>query len=170
MTRNRKQRGSAIVEFSLAGVVSCFVLICTTQLAMGMWRYHTLALAVHDATRYVSVHGHGCTKIGYGCSITVANIASKIKAVGIGLPDDSLNITLTTDSGAETACAPLNSCYSTATVWPPSTNNDDRTGKKITISAQYQFKSALLFFWPGQGSQRFGAIWLPASSSQNILF
>jgi hypothetical protein len=57
-----------------------------------------------------------------------------------------------------------------AAVWPPASNQDNRTGKLITISASYQFSSALLFFWPGVGTQQFGAIGLPASSTQSVIF
>ena len=146
------------------------VLISTFQLAMAMWNYHTMALMVHEATRYAAVRGVGCTKPGNTCSVTVGTIARQISSVGIGIPSDSVNVTLTTDSGAQTSCAPLNSCFSNTTVWPPSSNLDNRTGKLITISAIYQFRSALIFFWPGQGTQKFGAIWLPASSTQSIIF
>jgi len=170
MRKKAKQRGSAIVEFTLAGIASVFVLISTFQLSMAMWNYHTLALMVHDATRYTAVRGVGCTKPGNTCKVTVGTIAHQIASAGIGIPSGSVNVTLTTDSGAQTSCAPLSSCFSNTTVWPPASNLDNRTGKLITISARYQFRSALLFFWPGQGTQNFAAIWLPASSTQSIIF
>jgi hypothetical protein len=43
-------------------------------------------------------------------------------------------------------------------------------GKKITITAKYKYNSPMLFFWPGEGTQRFGKVWLPAQSTQTILF
>ena len=84
MGRRAQQRGSAMVEFVFAGIGSVMVLICTFQLAMGMWHYHTLATMVHDATRYASVRGVSCTKPGNTCSVTVGNIARKIESTGIG--------------------------------------------------------------------------------------
>src|SRR5258708_5592506 len=127
MRRRRQQRGSVMVEFSLAGIASITILISTFQLAMGMWNYHTLAYKVHEATRYIAVHGVGCTKYGNSCSVTVGTLAQKIDSVGVGIPSGSVNVTLTTDSGAATDCTPLSSCFTSTTVWPPSTNNDNKT-------------------------------------------
>ena len=159
-----------MIEFTLAGLPAIILLISTFQLATGMWNYHTLAYAVHQATRYTAVKGTGCTLPGNSCSVTVGNITQKIAAIGIGVPSSQVLVTLTTDSGVSTSCSPLNTCFANATVWPPATNSDNEVGKRITISAKFQFKAALLFFWPGQTSQSFGAVWLPASSTQPILF
>jgi Flp pilus assembly protein TadG len=169
--RNSKaRRGSAMVEFVLAGVAGAFILISTVALSYGMWNYHTLAYAVHEATRYAAVHGQGCTNTGNSCTITVANIATKFQNSAIGVPPGSVNVTLTTDSGVQTTCNPLNSCSSNATVWPPATNKQNRAGKNITIAAKYTYSSPLLFFWPGAGSQRFGTVVFPATSTQRILY
>ena len=168
--RNTLRRGSAIVEFTLAGIASITVLISTFQLSMGMWNYHTLAYKVHEGTRYIAVHGVSCTKPGNSCAVTVGTLANRINSIGVGIPSGSVDVTLTTESGAVTSCAPLSSCFTNTTVWPPSTNNDNRIGRLVTISANYHFRSALFFFWPGQGSQAIGEIWLPASSTQSIVF
>ena len=170
MRKRRQQRGSALVEFTLVGIASIMLLISTFSLAIGMWNYHTLAYVVHEGTRYVSVKGKGCTIPGNSCAVSVGTIAQKIATLGIGLPADKVNVTLTTDSGAATTCAPLNSCYSNSSIWPPGTNHDNVVGNKITISAQYQFQNVMLFFWPGQSWQSAGAVWLPATSTQTILF
>ena len=170
MPKRQRQHGSILVEFSMAGIASIMVLISTFSLGMAMWNYHTLAFAVHEGTRYVSVKGKNCTMPGNTCSVSVGTIARKIASLGVGLPADKVNVTLTTESGAATSCVPLNSCYSNATVWPPSTNSDNKVGKLITVSAAYRFQSAILFFWPGQGKQDVGTIWLPATSTQTILF
>jgi Flp pilus assembly protein TadG len=165
-----RRRGAAAVEFSLAGIASIFLILFTFQVSMAMWNYHTLAYAAHEATRYISVKGVDCTNPGNTCSVTVGDIARKIDSLLIGVPDGHVNFTLTTDSGAATACAPLNSCYSNTTVWPPSTNSDNATGKSISVSAVYQFPNALAFFWPGTRTQSFGTITLSASSKQTIIY
>jgi hypothetical protein len=159
-----------MVEFSLAGVASMILLISTFQLAIGMWNYHTLAYAIHQSARYVTVKGIGCTQAGNSCSVTIGTIAQRIAAIGIGVPSNTVQVTLTTESGASTACSPLNSCFSNVTVWPPATNSDNIVGSRITISGKYRFQGVLLFFWPGQTTQSYGAVWLPASSTQKILF
>jgi Flp pilus assembly protein TadG len=168
--RNRQRRGSAMVEFTLAGVALIFLTLCTFHLSLAMWNYHTLTYAVHETTRYMSVKGVNCTKPGNTCSVTVGNIATKIATLGIGLQSANLSMTLTTDSGAETPCSPLSSCLTSPTVWPPGTNTDNAVGKKITISAMYKYNSPMLFFWPGTEAQRFGTVWLPTSSTQTIVF
>ena len=170
MRKRQSRRGSILVEFSMAGIATIVLLITTVSLGMAMWNYHTLAFAVHEATRYISVKGKNCTLPGNTCSVSVGTIAQKIASLGIGLPADKVNVTLTTDSAAVTSCAPLSSCYSDATIWPPSTNQDNKVGKKVTIAATYQFQSALLFFWPGAGKQSVGTVRFPASSTQTILF
>jgi len=168
--RKRRQSGVAIVEFSLAGIGMIFLLICTFHLSFGMWNYHVLANATHELTRYLSVKGVNCTKPGNSCSVTVGAIATKTEALAIGVPSSALNVTLTTESGATTTCNPISSCEGNTTVWPPHTNSDNAVGKKFTVTAMYHFQSPLLFFWPGRGAQKFGAIWFPASSTQTILF
>jgi Flp pilus assembly protein TadG len=170
MRKSQRRRGVALVEFTIAGIPSMILLISTFSLAMGMWNYHTLAYAVHEATRYVSVKGKDCTLPGNTCAVSVGTIAQKIGTLGIGLPADKVNITLTTNSGAVTTCAPLNSCYSNTTIWPPGTNHDNQVGNNITIAGKYQFQSVMLFFWPGTSSKSLGAVWLPATSTQTILF
>src|SRR4051812_48233805 len=107
--RRKQQRGTALVEFSLAGIAMIFLIICTFHLAMGMWNYHTLATTVHEATRYAAVKGVNCSKPGNSCRITVGTLATRIKTYGIGVPSSSVSVTLRTDSGAETLCNPLNS-------------------------------------------------------------
>ncbi len=168
--RRKKEQGVALVEFSLAGIGTIFLLICTFHLSMGMWNYHVLANAVHDASRYLSVKGVDCTKPGNSCSVTVGDIAAKVESLAVGIPSGSLNLTLTTDSGAATTCSPVSSCESSTTVWPPASNSDNAVGKKITVAASYRFQSPLLFFWPGAGKQEFGTVWFPATSTQTILF
>src|SRR4051812_17550928 len=105
--RKRRQRGAAVIEFTLAGIGTIFLLICTFHISMAMWNYHTLAQAVHQTTRYMAVKGGDCVKPGYSCSASIGDIARQLEASAIGLPSDSLNMTLTTDSGAATACNPV---------------------------------------------------------------
>jgi Flp pilus assembly protein TadG len=170
MTRRRRESGVAMVEFALAGIASIFLLICTFHLSMGMWNYHSIANAAHETSRYVAVKGVNCRKPGQTCYATVANIATKFKYFAIGIPDDQVNVTLTTHSGTVTTCAPLNTCLTDTTIWPPTTNNDNYIGKNVTVEASYGFRSPLLFFWPGKGSVNFGQVWFPASSTNTIVY
>src|SRR5947199_5051300 len=152
MRKIYRRRGTVLVEFTLAGIASIMLLISTFQLAMAMWNYHTLAYAIHEGDRYAAVKGRNCTLPGNSCSVSVATIAQKIASIGVGLPADKVNLTLTTDSGIVTSCTPLNSCYTNTAIWPPSnTSHDNYEKKSITIAAKYQSSSVFLFFWPGAG-------------------
>jgi len=159
-----------MIEFTLAGIASIFLMISTVEVSRGMWNYHTVAYAVREGARFASFHGAGCTLAGNTCSVTVGDIASQIASAGIGLDTGQLNVTLTTASGAATSCNPLSSCLADDTIWPPATNHDNAEGGSLTVSAQYNFQSALSGFWPGGGSAMFGAVSFPASSTQIIMY
>src|SRR5205807_7498669 len=92
----KRQRGSAIIEFAIAGSAACTLMISTVQLGIAMWNYHTLAYATHETNRYNAAHGRSCTTGGNGCAITVGNIATKFKSYATGIPDSKINMTLTT--------------------------------------------------------------------------
>jgi Flp pilus assembly protein TadG len=172
MRRNRRnrQQGSVMVEFALAGTVAITMLITTVQLSIGLWHYHMLAYAVHEATRYASVHGRGCVTGTASCGITVGNIVARIKTDSVGMPDNALNVTLTTDSGAVTTCNPITSCSSNSTRWPPTSNLDNATGKRVVITASYTFNHNMVIIWPGSFTQHFSNFVLPASSTETIVF
>jgi hypothetical protein len=135
-----------------------------------MWRYHTLAYAVHEATRRVSSHGRGCVTGSTWCPLTVGDIATNLAKDGIGIPADTLNVTLTTDSGAVTTCNPSTSCTNNSTRWPPSSNLDNASGKQVTITASLQFTHSMVIVWPEVFAQRLGSFLFPASSTETIVF
>lgn len=171
MTLERKRRkGAAFLEFALAGVPAIFAVISIVEIGLGVWNYHSLARSVNQAARLASIRGATCTKYGNSCSVTVGTLTTLLANEAIGLPQSSLIVTLVTQSGQTTTCNPITSCTSSTTVWPPSTNNDNQVGKTVTMTAKYQFKSALCMFWPGAGKVNFSSVWLPASSTQYILF
>jgi Flp pilus assembly protein TadG len=53
----KNQRGSARLEFALTGIPLIFIWISIVQMAIGMWRYHTIQYAVKTAGAYIVVHG-----------------------------------------------------------------------------------------------------------------
>jgi len=170
MRNKRRERGNTIVEFTLAGIPVVFLIYSTIQLGLAMWNYHTLAYAVHEGAHYAAVRGQGCTTGGNSCGTTVGALAQQIANAAIGIPSDKVNVTLTTASGQTQQCAPLSTCFSSSTAWPPATNSDNVPGKGVTVSAKYLFPSALAMFWPGAGVSKVGVIALPATSTQQILF
>ena len=153
-----------MVEFALAGIASATLLISTVQLSLSMWNYHTLAYATHETNRYISVHGRSCTQGGNSCAINVGNIATKFKTLAVGLPPDSVTLTLTSDSGTVYTCNPLNNCLTDATQWPPVAHYDNAPGHFTTVKATYSRGSAIVMIWPGSSPTRIGRVTLPSQS------
>lgn len=169
-TRKRWRRGSALVEFTMAGIASAVLMISTVQISLTMWNYHTLAYAAHEANRYVIVHGRDCMLGGNSCTITVANIVSKFEANGIGLAPANVNLTLTSESGTTHACNPISSCSGDATQWPPNSGFDNARGKYSTINAKYTMNTGILGIWFGTSGAQTGSIALTSQSKLQMLF
>ena len=183
--RSRKKgcNGSAILEFTLVGIPMIFVLISVFEVARGMWVYHTLAHAVKEGTRFAIVNGKNCAAIP-GCTVTIADIADRIRLAGVGLAPNELEVRLTSMrqssgggvvvNGTPVNCTPLSSCLSRSSqpgdVWPPGPGNRPKMDS-VLIEGTYPFRSAIAMFWPGAGrGMKFAAFWLPASSMEVIQF
>jgi Flp pilus assembly protein TadG len=168
MDGNRSCAGNALVEFTLVGIPLIFVLISTFQMALAMWNYQTLAYAVRAGARYAATHGKDCGNSGNSCGTTVANVENAIAKAAVGLPPGNFNVTLTSGTATAVTCAPLSSCGSTSTAWPPSGNNSP--GQDIQIAATYTFSTALGMLWPGAGKVSFGTFTFVAYTRQPIQF
>jgi hypothetical protein len=166
----KRQRGSAIVEFALAGIAGATLLITTFQLALVMWNFHTLAYAVHETNRYIASHGRSCTTGGNHCQITVANIVTKLKEHALGIPDTTLNMTLTAQSGTVYNCNPISTCAADTTQWPPVAHLDNNPGAPTKITAKVVVHPAIIILWAGTPGSRVGEITLPATSNIPIVF
>ena len=167
---NQRQRGSVMVEFTMAGIAALTLMISTVQLSLAMWNYHTLAYATHETNRYIIVHGRDCGMGGNSCLITVANIVSKFESNGIGLPPAAVNLTLTSQSGTVKTCNPMSSCASDTTQWPPKANFDSAKGALSTVSAKYSAGMGILGIWFGNSSTRIGTVALTSTSAVPMLF
>jgi hypothetical protein len=170
MRTREKQRGSAMVEFAIAGIAGTTLLVSTVQLGLAMWNYHTMAEAVHETNRYIASHGRSCTVGGNNCAITVGQIATKLKTYAVGIPDTTINMTLTSQSGTTKVCNPISSFESDGTQWPPSNNFDNSPGNYTTITAKITVNSAIVALWYGTAGQRISSVTLPSTSSVPIVF
>jgi len=156
-----------MIEFAAAGIPIILVMVSIIEMGLTMWTYETLAFAVREGARYAATKGQGCSYSGNSCGVTVANIAQKIAAAGIGLAPGTLNITLTSAAGS-IACNPLNSCYSNNTFFPPSSSNsENKLSNPITVTGSYP---ATVSFAPIVGSVKTYSGTLQASSQQIIQF
>src|SRR5258708_4157233 len=166
--RQKRQKGSAMLEFTLVGIPMIFILISIFEISRAMWNYHTLAYAMREGTRYAVVHGANCsTDPLNSCQVTVGQIAQKIRDAGIGLDSSQFNVTLTS-SGTTISCT-LNTCLSDATPWPVAPNNIP--GRALAISGSLPFQTALGMFWPGAGSgANYGLFNFTAGSADIVQF
>ncbi len=165
-----RTRGASLVEFTLVGISMVFLLISTIEIARGMWQYHTLAYAIKAGARYAVVHGQDCTIAPNTCTVTISQIASVIRRAGIGLPDSALTVTFAAASGGNTTCL-LRDCIAnnTSGYWPPSGSNSP--GQNLKISGIYPFRSVMIMFWPGVGTNRTaGEFRFSATSRESIQF
>lgn len=52
-----RERGQALVEFALVGIVFFIVVLGMIDVGRAVWNYNTLAQATREGTRYAIVHG-----------------------------------------------------------------------------------------------------------------
>ena len=162
-----REKGSTVVEFSLVGIPMLFLLVSIVEMARGMWTYHTLSHAVKEGTRFAMVHGENCTTAPNNCTVTLGQVAQRIRQAGVALDANLLSLTFTTPAGSTTCL--LRDCLTRPQTWPPAAGN--AFGADIEISGVYPFQSAIAMFWPGAGSGvRVGSVNLPAASREKIQF
>jgi Flp pilus assembly protein TadG len=178
----KRRRGSTILEFTLVGIPTLFVLISIFEIARGMWIYHTLAYAVKEGTRYAVVHGSNCAVPPNSCYVQIRDIAGRIQNAGVGLvPDQLVNvnfISATRTVNCPTLSACLQSSGNGATYWPAlppgSPGYPDVGGERsnsIEINAQYSFSSAIAMLWPGAAHGIvFPTFTFPGSSRERIQY
>jgi hypothetical protein len=168
LRRRQRQKGDALIEFTLVGIPLTFVLISIFEISRGMWIYHSLEYAITEGTRYASFHGENCSMPPNACAKNLSDVAAVIQYVGVGLLPDRLTLTFTSQGG--TFSCVLKDCLTeTTTMWPPA--NGNLRGTDVTITATYPFSSAIALFWPGAGpGVVFPSINLPATSTERIQF
>lgn len=160
------RRGSVMLEFAMTGIPLIFALLSLFWMAMGMWQYHTVAEAVNSTARTASLHGSDC--VGLSCATTVDTVARQIASSAIGIPASQLNVTLNSTAGPSYPCNPLTSCYNNSAAFP-SVSGNTPSSASVTISATYQFSSAISL-WSPHGKVTFNPITLGANSTQPIIF
>lgn len=174
----KRERGATMIEFVMAGIASFVLFMTTFNLAYAMWNYHTLAYAVHETNRYIASHGRNCQLGGNACTITVANIVSRLESNGIGLAPANLKLVLTPNSGSSNAvtCNPITACASSSTQWPPTTNLDNMATQPpnpptyTTVQASYTFNAPLVALWYGWSGRNITSVTLTSQSQVPMLF
>lgn len=94
----REQRGQALVEFSLVGIVFLLLVLGTIDMARAVWNYNTLAQATREGTRYAIVHGSLSTDPSgpgssyYTAPSTDTKVAETVEKFGAGLNSSQLTV------------------------------------------------------------------------------
>lgn len=170
--RNRNQeRGNSLIEFTLVGLGLVFVLICTFEMARGMWIYHTLSHVSKEATRFLIVHGVECQeRASCLAEANLGTLAARVQYHGVGLLPNNLAIAVyrgqnqIVGSGGNGVL--LSSLVGSATIW----DTTSITGNPVRVVVRYPFRSALALLWPGAGVVNFSVVNLGASSWDMIQF
>ena len=182
-----RRRGNAMIEFTLVGIPMIFVLISVFELARGMWLYHTAAYAFREGVRFAIVRGNNCGLYPNNCTVTIQEIAGKIRDAAVGLiPSDLQNINFTAYDdngnvvGTPKHCDTLQDCLTgsvSSDYWPA---NAPGAGEvvgayqyfnRIEISGEFPFRSAVAMFWPGKTrASQFPTFFFPASSREAIQY
>jgi|SRR5579871_112500 len=175
MTRRERRRGSAVLEFTLAGIPFIFIWISVAQMAIGMWRYHTIQYAVKTAGAYLTLHGADCSMGSNTCGIQIKDAAKLLASTAVGIDPTAMTVTFNAidvdhTTVKSTVTCRLDACETNTTAWPPV--NYNYPGNDVEIKTEYQFQSALAMFapGPGAGAVQFGTIWFPGFTHQTILF
>lgn len=162
-----KRRGSSLLEFTLVGIPVIFISISVVSASLNMWQFHNLAYGTQMTARYVAMHGRTCTQNGNSCTVTVGDIASYFQGQSLALDSSKLNVKL--QSVSQTInCNPLNTCSSSATMFPNATDNGVKFD--IVVTATYPITNPMAMFWPGAGTVSAGTFNLFATSRQMIVF
>jgi Flp pilus assembly protein TadG len=161
-----RERGNALIEFSLLGIPLLFMTIGIVAISLDMWEFHNLAYATEMTARYVSLHGATCAQSPNACTIRVRDVAAYFSAQALALDPGQVIVTLTDGSGT-TTCSPLSTCTATATQFPNAANNS--VGSDVTIKASYILKNPIALFWPPDVDVAHDFT-VAATSRQRILF
>jgi Flp pilus assembly protein TadG len=166
----KSHRGSVLFEFAAAGIPIMLLIISVMEISRGMWTYSTLAFAVTEASRLISVHGSDCALGVNRCTITVSNIAQQISDASPQLDPDLMNVTLSSTGGGTTITCTLTSCFENGSQFPTSPGNTP--GFDVIVTATYPFQSPMTMFFPTSAIPPTApiSITLHATSQEPILF
>jgi hypothetical protein len=115
----------------------------------------------------MAVRGYDCSTYVSGCSQTVGGYSQLFSKWATGLDPSQVTVVFQSTNNTKT-CAPLNSCFSSSTAWPPS--GDNARNLDIWVSASMPFNPAIAMYMFGSEPVAFGKFTLSAKSHQQILF
>ena len=92
--RNQRQKGAAIVEFTLSFLLFIVLSIGLFEMARAMWVWTTLSHAARAGARYAMVHGNSSP-------VTDSAIEQVVTDQAIGLVKNNITVTVTWEDAAK---------------------------------------------------------------------
>ena len=166
--KNKGRRGSALIEFTLLGIPTLFILVSVVSISIEAWQYTNLAWAVDQTARYATVHGATCGQNGNSCSIAIGDMANYFISAASALNSGSASVSFTDGSGVATTCNPVSSCTTSTTQFPGTSYNT--IGSDIRVSATYSLTNPFPLYWPGSQTVLPSSFNVGATSRQRIEF
>ena len=87
-----EQRGQALVEFSLVGIIFFAVVFGMIDVGRAVWNYNTLAQATREGTRYAVVHGARCDADASCSPADAASVEALVLKNASGLGDSLVTV------------------------------------------------------------------------------
>lgn len=117
---DRGERGSAVLEFSLAITVLLMMAFGAMDFGRALYTYTEVSEAAKEGTRYAIVRGSNCTSWNTACPASASDIQTYLQNVPEGLHANSMTVT---------------------TTWSPNNN----PGSTVHVQVQYSFNFMLPF-------------------------
>lgn len=124
-----REKGSAMVEFSLAIITILIVLFGIIDVGRALYAYDWVSDAARRGTRYAMVRGSECSGLGADCPATAEDIETYVKSLGTGI--DTSQVTVTSQCFATSSIDPSPPCAAPAWV-------------KVTVTYHFHLVSPLL--------------------------
>ena len=88
-----KEKGSTLVEFSLAVVAILIVLFGIIDIGRALYAYNWLSDAARRGTRYAMVRGSKCSGLGSACPASASDIQAYVNSLATGIDTSQLTVT-----------------------------------------------------------------------------
>ncbi len=120
ITRER-ERGATMIETVLSFIIILTLTFGIMEACLALYRYHYIAEAAREGTRYAIVRGANCSGLGSDCPASASDIQTYVK--GLGFPG--------IDSNAMTVTP----------AWPASNS----PGNPVSVTVLYQYNLSIPF-------------------------
>lgn len=81
LPRKSRERGSALLEYAFALVISFVLIFGMIDFALALYSYHFISEAAREATRFASVRGNGCSGSATPCPASPGDIQDFVMGI-----------------------------------------------------------------------------------------